>query len=255
MDKGVTRITFEHRLWVLVSSDWHWDSIYCNRDRLKEDLDLAKKYNAAVLSLGDFFDAMGGKMDPRSNGKYDIRQEFQAGNYFDEVVKQGADWLKPWQDQMAIVSLGNHETAVRKRQETCLTTRLVERLRFAGARCRQGGYAGWILFRGFKGQKTSSGAARVAMQAGFCFADLRGRKQAASTKCTTTTGLVVVGMSLVACQPTRGIWSMWMQMRLWPGTFTSGRWWRCRGSGSPPTEYRRSSRSIWCDPAPTRIPI
>jgi len=156
LNGGVTRISFAHRLWVLLTSDWHWDSVHCNRDRLAEDLALAKKYNAAVLSLGDHFDVMGGKYDPRSNGKHDIREELQRGNYFDEVVRQGAEWLKPWKDQMALISLGNHETAVRKRQETCLTTRLVERLRFDGARVRQGAYAGWVLFRGQKGERNSS---------------------------------------------------------------------------------------------------
>jgi hypothetical protein len=156
LDGGVTRITFEHRLWVLVTSDWHWDSTHCDRDKLASDLQLAKKYNAAVLSLGDHFDVMGGKYDPRSNGKHDIRPELQQGNYFDEVIRQGAKWLAPWRDQMALITPGNHETAVRKRQETCLTTRLVERLRSEGGRVRQAGYAGWILFRGRKGSKNSS---------------------------------------------------------------------------------------------------
>jgi hypothetical protein len=35
--------------------------------------------------------------------------------------------------------------------ETCLTTRLVERLRMNGGRVRQGGYAGWVLFRAMHG--------------------------------------------------------------------------------------------------------
>ena len=151
LGNSVTRINFKSRLWVLLTSDWHWDSIHCNRDKLAEDLALAKRMNAAVLSIGDHFDVMGGKYDPRSNGKYDIRPELQAGDYFDEVVRQGADWLKPYKDQMALITPGNHETSVRRRQETCLTTRLVERLKFQGARVQQGGYAGWVLFRGMRG--------------------------------------------------------------------------------------------------------
>ena len=153
---AVTRIDFSNRLWVLVTSDWHWDSIHCNRDALESDLKLAVKLNAAVLSIGDHFDVMGGKYDPRSNGKYDLRPELQTGDYFDAVVRQGADWLEPYRNQMALITPGNHETAIRKRQETCLTTRLVERLRLKGSRVRQGGYAGWLLFRGRKGEKCSS---------------------------------------------------------------------------------------------------
>ena len=156
LGNSVTRIDFGSRLWVLVTSDWHWDSIHCNREALEADLKLAKKLNAAVLSIGDHFDVMGGKYDPRSNGKYDLRPELQTGDYFDAVVKQGADWLKPYIDQMALITPGNHETSVRRRQETCLTTRLVERLRFQGARVQQGGYAGWVLFRGRKSTNETS---------------------------------------------------------------------------------------------------
>ena len=145
---GVNRITFAQRLWVFLSSDWHWDSVKCDRDRLAADLDKARSLNAAVLSIGDQFDAMGGKYDPRSNGKWDVRPEFQRGNYYDDIVTQCAEWLEPWREQMALFTPGNHETAVRKRMETCLTTRLVERLRLRGSKVRQGGYAGWVLFRG-----------------------------------------------------------------------------------------------------------
>lgn len=156
LDGGVTRVTFGRRLWVLLSSDWHWDSVKCDRDRLKADLELAKRYHAAVLSIGDHFDVMGGKFDPRSNGKYDVRPEFARGNYFDDIVTQCADWLMPYREELALITPGNHETAVRKRMETCLTTRLVERLRVAGSPVRQGGYAGWVLFRSLASGRLSA---------------------------------------------------------------------------------------------------
>lgn len=155
---GICRITFYNRAWVYVSSDWHWDSMHCDRDRLAADLALAKRLNAAVICLGDLFDCMGGKYDPRSNGKNDIRPELQTGNYFDELVGQAAAWLEPYREQIAFISPGNHETAVRKRQETCLITRLGERLRLAGSPVLCGGYAGWVLMRGLA---TSGRAALV----------------------------------------------------------------------------------------------
>lgn len=156
LDGGVNRISFANRLWVFLSSDWHWDSVKCDRDRLASDLEKAKRLNAAVLSIGDQFDAMGGKYDPRSNGKWDVRPEFQRGNYYDDIVTQCADWLKPWREQMALFTPGNHETAVRKRMETCLTTRLVERLRLQGSKVRQGGYAGWVMFRGRASERNTA---------------------------------------------------------------------------------------------------
>jgi hypothetical protein len=163
---GVNRITFQQRLWVLLSSDWHWDSVKCDRDKLAADLTLAREVNAAVLSVGDLFDVMGGKFDPRSNGKYDVRPEFARGNYFDDIVTQCAEWLEPWRYQMALITPGNHETAVRKRMETCLTTRLVERLRMQGSRVRQGGYAGWVMFRGMA-SKTNVAAYRLYYHHGY----------------------------------------------------------------------------------------
>lgn len=110
---GVTRITFKLHLWVFVSSDWHWDSTHCDRERLAHDLGLAKKHHAAVLSLGDGFDAMGGKFDPRST-KHSIRPELQTDDYFDSCVTQCAEWLKPYKESLALITPGNHESAVRR---------------------------------------------------------------------------------------------------------------------------------------------
>ena len=150
LEGGVNRITFERKIWILLSSDWHWDSVKCDRDKLQADLELPKRVNAAVVCIGDLFDAMGGKYDPRSNGKHDVRPEFQRGNYYDDIVSQCAEWLEPYREQIAVLTPGNHETSVRKRMETCLITRLTEQLRLRGSPVRQGGYAGWILARGVR---------------------------------------------------------------------------------------------------------
>ena len=166
LDGGVTRIDFQTRLWVLLSSDWHWDSVKCDREKLAADLQKAKELNAAVLSIGDGFDAMGGKYDPRSNGKWDVRPEFQRGNYYDDIVTQCAEWLEPYREQMALITPGNHETAVRKRMETCLTTRLVEQLRVRGSKCRAAGYSGWVMFRA-RSSKTTSALYRLWYHHGY----------------------------------------------------------------------------------------
>jgi hypothetical protein len=143
-------------LWAYISSDWHWDSLKCNRDLLQADLSLAKKIGAPVLAFGDVFDAMGGKYDPRGS-KDELRPELLTGNYFDEAVEQCAEWLKPYASTIAFISPGNHETAIRKRQETCMTTRLVERLKSFGSPVQQGGYAGWLMFHTKRqGRKTGT---------------------------------------------------------------------------------------------------
>jgi hypothetical protein len=165
MGAGVSRLTFTGRSqWVYLSSDWHWDSTKCDRDALEDDLRTAKELGAAVCSFGDHFDCMGGKYDPRSS-KSEVRPEFSVGNYFDEIVNQCCDWMKPYRESMALITPGNHETAIRKRQETCLTTRLVERLRVDGSPVVQNGYAGWLLIRGVLHK--SSSVYRVWYHHGF----------------------------------------------------------------------------------------
>jgi hypothetical protein len=166
LDGAVCRLTYGRQpLWVYVSSDWHWDSIKCARDLLWADLSLAKKLGAPVLALGDVFDAMGGKYDPRGS-KDELRPELLQGNYFDEAIEQCAEWLKPFAGNIAFISPGNHETAIRKRQETCMTTRLVERLKGYGSPVQQGGYAGWIMFH-TKRQGRKSGTHKMWYHHGY----------------------------------------------------------------------------------------
>lgn len=155
LGSGVSRLTFSKASqWIYLSSDWHWDSTKCDRETLEQDLATAKRIGAAVCSFGDHFDCMGGKYDPRSS-KSEVRPEFSVGNYFDEIVNQCAEWMSPYRDQVALITPGNHETAIRKRQETCLTTRLVERLKIAGSPVVQNGYAGWLLVRAKRGRQTA----------------------------------------------------------------------------------------------------
>ena len=130
----------------LLHSDVHWDNPNCDRTMLKRHLDLALKRNAPVIDIGDFFCAMQGKYDKRSN-KADIRAEHQKGDYLDALVRTAANWLEPYAPILTLRGWGNHETAMLKSHETDLTERLVERLRSCGAsNVRHGGFSGFIRF-------------------------------------------------------------------------------------------------------------
>ena len=61
-------------VWVLLRSDAHHDSPYCDRKLEKYHLEIAKERNALILDNGDTFDAMQGKFDPRRSYG-DIRPE------------------------------------------------------------------------------------------------------------------------------------------------------------------------------------
>jgi hypothetical protein len=132
-------------MWVLITADWHWDNPKCRLDLIERDLRRARDIGAMVISCGDHFCAMQGKYDKRSS-KDSIRLEHQTGSYLDSLVETAADFLKPYASVMGMVSVGNHETAIYGRHETCLTSRLVERLRLHGSQCVKGGYNGWLLF-------------------------------------------------------------------------------------------------------------
>jgi hypothetical protein len=108
---------------------------------LKRHLDLALKRNAPVIDVGDFFCAMQGKYDKRSN-KNDIRPEHQKGDYLDALVKTAANYLEPYAPILTMRGWGNHETAMLKNHETDLTERLVERLR---SKRREQRSARWLL--------------------------------------------------------------------------------------------------------------
>ncbi|RCW38673.1 metallophosphoesterase [Marinilabilia salmonicolor] len=126
--------------WVLLLSDVHFDSKHCDRKLLKKHLDEAKEKNAQIFIFGDLWDCMGGKYDPRS-GKGDLRPEYQVKDYFDEIVRDAIKFFKPYKDNIKLVTYGNHELSVLKRQEVDLLKNFTERLGI-----QKGEYSGFVRF-------------------------------------------------------------------------------------------------------------
>lgn len=148
---GVHRVTFSGsnypELNVMLSADWHWDNPKARWDLIERDLRTAKKIGAMVCCFGDGLCLMQGKYDKRSN-KDSLRPEHATGSYLDKVVDTFVEFLAPYRDVMGLISLGNHETAIQNRHETCVITRVVERLRLLGSPCKAGGYNGWLQLTG-----------------------------------------------------------------------------------------------------------
>lgn len=131
----------------LLISDVHFDSVYCERKLLKETLDEALEKDAIVLFNGDFFDLMQGKNDRRGS-KSNIRKEYLGDNYFDLVIQDAYDFLKPYAKIIAIMADGNHETAITKHNETNPLDRLCYILRKeAGSPVEHTGYQSWVAVR------------------------------------------------------------------------------------------------------------
>lgn len=131
---------------ILLTSDWHWDNPKCQRELLKKDLDLALKLEADVIVNGDLFCFMQGTADPRRT-KSDIRPEHNVSNYFDAVIEDCANWLKPYYPILRLISRGNHETKILKHQETDVTDRLAQLINAWGGNVYTGNYAGYVWFQ------------------------------------------------------------------------------------------------------------
>lgn len=133
--------------WILLSSDRHHDSAYCDQALEIAHLEEAKRRGAIWLDFGDLFDAMQGTDDRRAS-KDALRNEHKRIDYLDSLVNEAAGFYGPYASLLAVAGMGNHETAVLKRYGTNLTDRLIDRLRNQyGGRCFTGGYGGWIRLR------------------------------------------------------------------------------------------------------------
>ena len=112
----------------LALTDLHWDSAHCDRSFLKKHLDYALEENAPVVIVGDLFDVMQGKYDPRSDPKT-LRPEHRGSNYFDLISSTALEWFKPYASILALITPGNHEASIVKRNEIDLIDRLTHSLR------------------------------------------------------------------------------------------------------------------------------
>jgi hypothetical protein len=142
--------------WVLFRSDAHHDSPRNARALEMRHLDLAVERNAVICDLGDAFDAMGGKYDPRSS-KDELRPEYQSGRYLDRLVAVAADHYAPYAHHWALMCEGNHESSVRRRCEVDLTRRLVETMNTAtGSHVLAGQYTNLVRFQVRNGRRWHS---------------------------------------------------------------------------------------------------
>jgi hypothetical protein len=132
--------------WILLTSDRHHDSKHANREFELEHLVKARARNARIVDVGDIFDAMQGKYDPRRMYS-DLRPEYLHDDYLDVIVKDAAKFYAPYADLFLVMGRGNHEMAVLKNTNVDLISNLVHRLNSEhGGRVQAGGYGGWVRF-------------------------------------------------------------------------------------------------------------
>jgi hypothetical protein len=131
----------------LLTADRHWDNPHSDQRLQKRHLDLAKRYGAGVIDIGDLFCAMQGKYDKRSR-KEDLRPEHKVNDYLDALVSTATDFFAPYAENIITLGMGNHETSVLDKHETNLTSNLVTSLNHRmKTKIYNGGYSGWVIFR------------------------------------------------------------------------------------------------------------
>jgi len=128
---------------IMVMSDIHFDSPFSNRKLFFHDLDFAAKNKAKVFVIGDFFDAMQGRFDPRRDMSQ-LRPEYRRADYYDYIVEDAAKLLKPYRSLFSLITPGNHEAATLKNANTDLIGRLTKKMSTPGHTVHTGGYGGII---------------------------------------------------------------------------------------------------------------
>lgn len=133
----------------LFCSDIHLDSIGCKRDILKQHFDEIKKANGLIFIFGDLLDVMGSYGDRRLQ-REDIDPQFiQHGRtYLDLVCEYTIEFLKPYAQNIALISYGNHEKTINKFHNHDILRSIVWTLNLEDkVNIQLGAYSGWIFLR------------------------------------------------------------------------------------------------------------
>ena len=145
----------------LFCSDIHLDSIGCKRNILKKHFDEIKKANGLIFIFGDLLDVMGSYGD-------DIDPIFiQHGRtYLDLVAEFTIDFLKPYAQNIALISYGNHEKTINKFHNHDILRSIVWALNLdEGVNIQLGAYSGWVFIR--MRNKTASQICKIHYHHGF----------------------------------------------------------------------------------------
>jgi UDP-2,3-diacylglucosamine pyrophosphatase LpxH len=125
---------------LLFLGDLHLDNPKSDRRALKRVLDEAVAREAAVLLLGDVFDAMQGANDRRGSKRDLLARYTGRDDYLSALVEDVAEFLAPYAANIWVLLQGNHESAVAKHYGVHLEQLLGYELRKAGSSCVVPGY-------------------------------------------------------------------------------------------------------------------
>jgi hypothetical protein len=132
-------------------SDLHIGAPNIDYHLIKNELEDAKRKNDRILLNGDVFDMILPKDAKRFDASHVHPRLFGRGDIVNAQIEWGVDLLEPYVDQIDMIGVGNHETAVTKYHSTDPTLLLVHELqkmvKADGHRIHYGGYGGFVDYR------------------------------------------------------------------------------------------------------------
>lgn len=138
----------KHQFHRMLMSDLHIGGQYTDLDRIRQDLDLAREFNARIALNGDIIDAITPKDVKRSDPEALSERGRGRRDVINAQVEEAADFLKPYVDLIDFIGCGNHETAIEKYHATDPLSILFHILKSeTGYSVNMGGYEGYWQFR------------------------------------------------------------------------------------------------------------
>jgi hypothetical protein len=145
---------------LLFLGDLHLDNPKADRAALKRILDEAVAREAAVLLLGDVFDAMQGAGDKRGTKKDLMARYVGRDDYLTALVEDVAEFLTPYAKHIWLILQGNHESAVARHYGVHLEQLLAYELNKAGGNVTVPGYQTYAMV-GLKFGDRQTGAGTI----------------------------------------------------------------------------------------------
>jgi hypothetical protein len=145
---------------LLFLGDLHLDNPKADRAALKRILDEAVAREAAVLLLGDVFDAMQGSGDRRGTKKDLMAKYTGRDDYLTALVEDVSEFLRPYARNIWVVLQGNHESSVARHYGVHLEQLLAYELNKAGGSVTVPGYQTYAQV-GLKFGENQTGAGTI----------------------------------------------------------------------------------------------
>lgn len=129
---------------VFVCSDLHIGSSGVDHDRIVSDLAEAKRRGARILINGDIFDAILPSDHKRFAPEVLAKRIQGRGDVLNGVIEYAEELLAPFAENIDVIGVGNHDTAVTKYHSLEPVSILIDRLNSKHkGEINHGGYSGY----------------------------------------------------------------------------------------------------------------